>query len=94
MQEHYTNPQRDPLDNPLTICPIQRGSEVSVEPSPNWLIRSIEDMDWVFGECLVATRTRTPTGGSDLLLIIIAMHLTIIGDWINHERSQYEAIDW
>jgi len=70
---HYINVQMDPLDNPLTTRPIQTGWELSIELYPNWQFRCIDDLDLIFGNGSVLTRTRTWSGGLELLLTLQAL---------------------
>ena len=69
-QEHYINQQTEPLDNPLTTCPILTGWDVSIEAYVNWQFRCIDNTDVVFGDRLVPTWTRTRHAGPDRLLAL------------------------
>jgi len=62
--------QKHPLENRMRTHPIQMGSEMSIEPYPNWQFGYIDDPDRQSGSGSVPTRTRTRSDGSELLLTV------------------------
>jgi len=60
----------DPLDNPLTTCPIQTDCEMSIEPYLNTQFGFVDDPDRQFGKGSVPTRARTQSAHPKLLLTL------------------------
>jgi hypothetical protein len=56
--------------DPLTTCPIQTGSEVTIEQYTDSLFRCIDNPERQFAQGLVLTSTRTRSDGSEQLLIL------------------------
>jgi len=71
----------DPLNNPLTTCPIQTGCEMCFKPYPNWWFRCFDDPDRQFGNGSVPTRTGTWSPCLEPLLTLIQIH------WISLSKS-------
>jgi hypothetical protein len=55
-QEHYLNPQMDPVDNLLAIHPIQTHWENIIEPYPILQLRYYDTPDCQFGNSSVPTK--------------------------------------
>ena len=91
-QAHYMYLQMDPLDNPLSTRPIQRGREFSKELYPNGRFGCIDNPDCQFGAGSVPTRTRTRTDGPGPLLTLQAgssgmLTLTSVTIWLRWKQA-------
>jgi len=57
--------QMDPVDNPLSTRPVQKGREFCIEPYTNGRFGFIENLRRQFGACSFPTQTRTRSHGPE-----------------------------
>jgi len=60
----------DLLGDPLRICPLQMGWEITIELCPKWRFRCIDNPDWQFINGSVPTRNWTRSDCLEPLLIL------------------------